>query len=180
MVDLWIEFVKAVWILIPAYAANGFPPLSRGKHPLDFYRNFSDHRRMFGAGKTVEGTFLGIVAGTAYGYLETLLYPTFQQAANFYGTSLPTMNIFVAFMIALGAICGDLVGSFIKRRMNLPRGKEVLLLDQLNFVIGAAVFSFAFTQISLWMFLIMILITPIIHRIVNIIGYLLKLKNEPW
>lgn len=180
MVDLLVELLKAFWILIPAYAANGFPPLAKGKHPMDFGRKFFDGRRLLGDGKTFEGFTLGLIAGTAYGMLETILYPSINAYANLYGVSFPYMSVIIGFMIALGALCGDLAGSFVKRRLRMPRGADAPLLDQLNFVVGAIVFAYAFTQISLAMILIMLVITPIIHRFVCIIGHLLKLKQVPW
>jgi CDP-2,3-bis-(O-geranylgeranyl)-sn-glycerol synthase len=82
--------------------------------------------------------------------------------------------------LAFGALFGDIVGSFVKRRFGLPRGADVPLLDQWNFVLGALLFSFWFTDITIWMVLIMLLITPLVHRIANIIGHKLKVKKEPW
>lgn len=180
MVDLFVEFIKAIFILIPAYAANGFPPLAKGKRPIDFGRKFFDGKRIFGNGKTFEGFFLGLIAGTSYGILEFIISPDLNCYANLHGVTLPTMTPLVAFMIVFGALIGDLGGSFIKRRMGMKRGADALLLDQENFVVGALLFSYWFTEISVWMILIMFIITPVIHRFTSIIGYLLKLKKVPW
>lgn len=177
---IWVEFVKALWILIPAYAANAFPLLARGKKPIDFGKNFYDRQRIFGDGKTIEGFLLGLFVGTLVGTLEAYLYPGFNSYATQFGVQLPYMSLFVGFMIALGALCGDLGGSFIKRRLKLPRGADAPLLDQLNFVIGAIIFAYAFTQISAFMIIIMLVITPIIHRLACMCGHLLKIKREPW
>lgn len=180
MVDLFVEFVKALFILLPAYAANGFPPLARGKKPMDFGRNFFDNRRLLGNGKTWEGFSLGLFIGTLVGALEAYLYPDLNAYANLFGVSLPQINLFVGFMIALGALCGDLAGSFIKRRLKMPRGANAPLLDQLNFVVGTILFVYWFTEIGVWMIAIMLIITPIIHRAASIIGYILKFKQVPW
>jgi CDP-2,3-bis-(O-geranylgeranyl)-sn-glycerol synthase len=80
----------------------------------------------------------------------------------------------------LGALSGDLVGSFIKRRIGLKRGSDVPLLDQWNFIIGSVLFVYWFTEITIWMFLIMLVITPIVHRVANIIAHRIKIKREPW
>lgn len=180
MVDIWVEFVKALFILLPAYAANTFPPLARGKHPIDFGKRFRDGQRIFGEGKTIEGFSLGIFIGTLIGVLEAYLYPQLNAYANQWNVSLPYMSLFIGFMIALGAMLGDLGGSFIKRRLKLHRGADAPLLDQLNFVIGSLIFVYWFTQITPWMILIMIIITPVLHRFVCIIGYMLKFKQVPW
>jgi len=180
MVDLWVQFVMSLFILFPAYAANGFPPLANGKRPIDFNKKWFDKKRMLGDGKTFEGFTLGLIAGFLIGALEAYLYPGLNSYALQYDAHLPFMSLFVGFVISLGALCGDLAGSFIKRRCGLKRGADVPLLDQWNFIIGAALFAFWFTEITIWMFLVMLLITPVVHRIANIIGYKIRIKREPW
>ena len=180
MVDLWIEFVKSLLIIFPAYAANGFPPLARGKRSIDFKKNWFDKNRIFGDGKTIEGFGFGLFAGFLIGALEAYLYPDLNAYAMHYGVTLPLITLFIGFMIAFGALFGDLAGSFIKRRLGLKRGSDVPLLDQWNFIIGATLFAYWFTDIKIWMFLIMLLITPIFHRIANIIAHKIKVKREPW
>jgi CDP-2,3-bis-(O-geranylgeranyl)-sn-glycerol synthase len=180
MVDLLIEFVKSLFIIFPAYAANGFPPLARGSLPIDFGRKWIDKRRIFGDGKTVEGFSIGIVAGTFIGLLETIVRPQINPYAMMFGFELPYMSFEIGLLISIGALAGDLAGSFIKRRLNFERGKEALFLDQWNFIIGSTLFSFLFTDITIWMFLIMLVITFFIHRIANIVGHKLAVKTVPW
>ncbi len=180
MVDLFVEFVKALLIILPAYAANGFPPLARGHRPIDMKRNWLDKNRIFGDGKTFEGLGFGLFAGFVIGALESYLYPDLNSYAMQYGVKLPLINLYIAFLIALGALSGDLIGSFLKRRLGLKRGADVPLLDQWNFIIGAVLFVYWFTDITIWMFLIMLLITPIVHRVANIIAHRIKIKKEPW
>jgi CDP-2,3-bis-(O-geranylgeranyl)-sn-glycerol synthase len=178
--DLWFELVKAMFILLPAYAANGFPPLARGILPIDFKRKWLDENRILGDGKTIEGFGIGLIAGSFVGILETFTLPLVNSYAAMWNVQIPEMSFLIGFLISLGALCGDLGGSFIKRRLGLPRGKEVLFLDQWNFVIGSIIFVFMFTEITIWMILIMLLITFVIHRIANIIGHKLRVKKEPW
>jgi CDP-2,3-bis-(O-geranylgeranyl)-sn-glycerol synthase len=180
MADLWIELVKALFILFPAYAANGFPPLARGRIPIDFKKKWIDGNRIFGDGKTVEGFAIGIVAGTFVGVIESLVEPALNSYASIWNVQIPVMNFMIGFLIALGALCGDLCGSFIKRRFGLKRGKEVIFLDQWNFIIGSVAFVFMFTEITVWMLLLMLLITFVVHRIANIVGHKIKVKREPW
>jgi CDP-2,3-bis-(O-geranylgeranyl)-sn-glycerol synthase len=180
MVDWLVEFVKAVLILLPAYAANGFPTLARGSLPIDFNKKWFDKNRILGDGKTIEGFSIGLIAGTFVGVIEALVQPPINSYAAIWNIRIPTMNFLIGFLISLGALCGDLGGSFIKRRLGFERGKEVIFLDQWNFVIGSIVFVFMFTEITVWMILIMLLITFIVHRIANMIGHKLKVKKVPW
>lgn len=178
---IWIDFVKALWLLFPIYAANIFPPLAKGKHPIDMGKSLGDGYRILGDGKTIEGTLYGITMGTFYGGVEWYLSPIFNGYANLFGVQLPTMNLLVGFMLALGAMAGDLIGSFIKRRMGLQRGASApFLLDKINFLIIAIIFTFLLTEYTIGMIVIMLLITPIIHKLTNILGYFLKFKKEPW
>jgi len=175
----WVEFVKSFWILFPAFAANMFPVLAKGKYPIDFKKKLGKYR-IFGDGKTFEGFGLGLFVGFLVGLTGYILYPSLNPIALEYGASLPNMTLIVAFMIPFGALIGDLAGSFIKRRFGLKRGADVPLLDQLNFIIGVIIFSYWFIDISIYMIMIMLLITPMIHRLSCMIGYKLKLKREPW
>jgi CDP-2,3-bis-(O-geranylgeranyl)-sn-glycerol synthase len=83
-------------------------------------------------------------------------------------------------MVALGALVGDLVGSFIKRRMNISRGRPAPLLDQLDFLIMAILFGWLITPLPLILVAFLLIVTPIIHLLANVIGYLLRLKKVPW
>jgi CDP-2,3-bis-(O-geranylgeranyl)-sn-glycerol synthase len=149
MVDLFIEFVKALLIIFPAYAANGFPPLANGKRPMDMKRKWFDGKRIFGNGKTFEGFTFGLFIGFLVGSLEAYLYPELNAYAMQFGVNLPLINLFIGFMISLGALCGDLGGSFIKRRLKLKRGDHFPLLDQWNFIIGAVLFVMWFTEVTI-------------------------------
>jgi len=178
--DLWLELVKAMFILLPAYAANGFPPLARGSLPIDFKKKWFNGNRILGDGKTFEGFGIGLISGTFVGVLETLVEPVLNSYAVVWNVKIPPMNFLIGFLISLGALCGDLCGSFAKRRLGLQRGKEVLFLDQWNFVIGSIIFVFMFTEITIWMILMMLLITFVIHRVTNIFAHKLKVKKVPW
>src|SRR5205823_1430082 len=95
----------------------------------------------------------------------------------------------MAAVLALGALLGDLVGAFVKRRMHLPRGAKASGLDQYDFVVGALFLSLAIPSWSVPRFfsgdallglLAIIVITPALHRAVNLVGYRMGKKHEPW
>nr|MDO8080708.1 CDP-2,3-bis-(O-geranylgeranyl)-sn-glycerol synthase [Candidatus Freyarchaeota archaeon] len=87
---------------------------------------------------------------------------------------------FHGFLLSFGALIGDLIGSFIKRRLNLERGQPAPPLDQLDFITGALVFSFIVFIPPLEIIIILLVLTPVIHLTANIVGYKLRLKKEPW
>ena len=139
-----------------------------------------DGRRLLGDGKTIEGTLLGFIGGMAVIVGETLLSPALNSFAAGWSVALPDMNLFVGFMIVLGAILGDIGGSFIKRRLGYERGRSVPGLDQLNFIIGALIFSYWFTQITPLMIIYMLVLTPGLHKLFNMIGHRGGVKQVPW
>ncbi len=166
------EIVSALWLLAPAYAANAVPPLAKGKIPMDFGRKMPDGNRILGDGKTIEGFSAGVLAGTAVGLAEAAL------SSGVPG--LPEMTPLTAFLLSFGAMLGDSCGSFIKRRLGMERGEEAVLLDQLDFVLGAAALYSLVSGISPLSLATMLLLTPIIHRLANILGYRLGIKKVPW
>ena len=180
MADWFVELVKALWILIPAYFANAAPVIAHGHYPVDLRKNWIDKKRIFGDGKTIEGFVVGVLAGFFTGALQIfLLQPQLSIFFDFFA-QIPQMSLFLAFIISFGALVGDLAGSFIKRRFDLPPGTDAPFLDQLNFVFGAAFFAIWFVPISIEMFFLMLVITPIVHRLANILAHKVKIKKVPW
>jgi len=171
MIEVLIQMVQ---ILMPAYLANAAPTflINYKKHVLDFGKKLGKNR-VFGDGKTFEGLIFACFIGFLSGLLLTYVY---------YFLNLAWINItpFGYAFIALGAMIGDLVGSFIKRRLGMKRGQNAGLLDMLDFIIGALIFARILIDYSFWIMIISIIITPIIHRLSNIIGYEIGVKKEPW
>jgi CDP-2,3-bis-(O-geranylgeranyl)-sn-glycerol synthase len=99
-------------------------------------------------------------------------------------------DVGILFCLAFGAVLGDLCGAFIKRRFGMERGQKAPVLDQYDFVIGAFLVTALFfpgwvyaTYIEGWhlaALIFILLIMFFIHRIVNIIGFKMGLKKEPW
>jgi len=175
MTDWFVELGKALWLLIPAYFASAIPVIAHGKTPIDLGKKWLDGNRIFGDTKTIGGFIAGVIGGFLAGALQTSL-----QSNLPFGSQLPQMGLFLAFVISFGALTGDLGGSFIKRRFGMKPGEDAPFLDQLNFVFGAAFFAMWFTQITLEMFFVMLVITPILHRAANIVAYRLRAKRVPW
>jgi len=168
------EILKAIWFIFPAYIANASPPvisrlerLQKHNKPIDFGKLWRG-KEIFGKGKTWNGLIFGVLAGTIFGALQGL-------------TGIePLITIKLAFMMSFGALVGDMIGSFVKRRLNMKRGKHLPLVDQLDFILGAFLFASFVIEINFTNLIILLIITPLIHILTNRIGYKLKLKREPW
>jgi len=148
-----------IWIL-PAYIANSAPPIFGGGTPIDMGKNFVDGKRWLGKGKTVRGALIGVFLGALVGYVVHDL----------------TLGILLAF----GAVAGDIVASFIKRRVGIKSGGPLWVVDQTDFLVGALLFASLYKLPSLRLGLIIFLITPLLHVGTNFIAYKLGFKKVWW
>jgi len=162
-----IIFVYAV----PLYVANSVPVIIHGKTPLDFNKMLWGSP-LFGKGKTIIGTLSGITSGTLIGAIIALIFP--------YILVLIPNYIEVAFYLALGAILGDLVKSFFKRRFKIKNGEKWDLADQLDFILGGLVLSSIALVPEYWVVIVLFIATFFIHKFTNWIAYIWKLKKVPW
>ncbi len=166
-----------IWMIIPAYIANGTPVVvakllsSRNiiRHPIDFGKIFIDGRRVLGDSKSWEGLLSGIIAG-----LITSLLQYFIEDSS--------IVIVRGFILSIGAMAGDIIGAFIKRRIGLKPGEPLPIVDQLMFIVIALslAISLNLIKITLVQFIFVLLLTFFLHIITNYIAYKLNLKDVPW
>jgi CDP-2,3-bis-(O-geranylgeranyl)-sn-glycerol synthase len=166
--------------MLPAYLPNPVAALSGGGTPVDFGRNYADGRRIFGDGKTWRVLIFGILAGVGIGIIQI-------QAAGAFGLGfIPGLTLLSVILLATGALLGDLIKSFFKRRFGKERGAKWPIADQYDLVAGAFLLllvfdtGWLFGEVTLPAFIIILILTPILHRAVNIIGYVIKVKEVPW
>jgi CDP-2,3-bis-(O-geranylgeranyl)-sn-glycerol synthase len=184
----------SIWLMLPAYLANPMAAVFGGGTPMDLGKYFPDGRRILGNGKTIRGLVAGTACGIVVGVIQIGLaprlmasgvldnWPMFYDALGAY--SLCTLSI--VFLMAFGSLLGDSGESFIKRRLDLERGAMFPVADQLDFVLGAWVLTYIFaahwfnTYFSFWIIVTVLVATPLLHLAANILGYLIKVKKEPW
>jgi CDP-2,3-bis-(O-geranylgeranyl)-sn-glycerol synthase len=178
-----------VWLFLPAMAPNSGAVLLGGGTPIDFGRKLGDGRRLFGDGKTWRGFFGGIACGVALGLVQMGIAWA-SGSSDLWGFSPFPEALVVLLALSSGAMLGDLAGSFVKRRLGGERGASYPVLDIYVFVGMAILFAFAlapgwFGEHYLdgwgWVGLVMVLVmTPLLHRGVNVIGYKMGKKKVPW
>ncbi|HDD46352.1 MAG TPA: CDP-2,3-bis-(O-geranylgeranyl)-sn-glycerol synthase [Candidatus Aenigmarchaeota archaeon] len=179
MIDVF-TLIESIWLILPAYAANGLVPLFKGKHVMDGGKKFIDRMRLFGDGKTWEGFIGGCVIGVLIATIEMLAFPYLPFDQSPVTLTIVEMTPLLGFLLGFGAMLGDLMGSFIKRRLKIERGGKAPLLDQLDFLVGALACSALIVRIKIEWVVWLFILTPIFHLIANRIGYLLKVKSVPW
>ena len=158
--------VEALKFIFPAYCANATPVLAGGGTRMDFGKNFFDGKRIFGNNKTFRGFFFGLAIGIVVGLMEV--------------RSFRFSNLICLLLIPLGALLGDLTGAFLKRRIGIAPGGLLPVVDQVDFVVGAIVFSIPLAIINWELAVTVLLITPPIHLFTNFLAYKMKLKRHPW
>ena len=169
-----IDIAAALWFIFPAYCANAAPVIFGGGQAMDFGKRFFDGKPLLGSHKTVRGFLAGLIVGTLVGLVQTLL---FEQILFQYSTQF-RYTVFLGFMLSLGALTGDLIESFIKRRLNHVPGSSLPVADQIDFILGAFLFSIPVSPPSLPAVLIILLITIPIHLLTNLGAALLNIKNK--
>jgi len=167
---IFIAFIK----YLPAMIANGVPVFIRKGTPIDRGKKFIDGRRVLGDGKTWEGLIIGSIFSISIGMVYYIILE------NKY-------LILYSLVLGIGALLGDIIASFIKRRLGIPRGAPLPVLDQVNFILGSTavvkifrVDELAFMTITLVDFIIILFIASILHVTTNYIAFKLGLKNVPW
>jgi CDP-2,3-bis-(O-geranylgeranyl)-sn-glycerol synthase len=182
---LW-ELLFAFWFFAPAGVANILAFFS-GKItflkpfdlPVDGGLKFRK-KRILGSHKTVRGFICGIIGAIIIVYIQILLY-------NF----LPFIHVFtmldysqinpwlLGFLAGFGALAGDSVKSFFKRQMNIAPGKSWFPFDQIDYILGGIIFTALYIKLGFWQYLFIAGLWFLIHPFTTLMGWLIKLKEEP-
>ncbi|HJH32478.1 MAG TPA: CDP-2,3-bis-(O-geranylgeranyl)-sn-glycerol synthase [Methanosarcinaceae archaeon] len=181
--------IIAIWLMLPAYVPNPLAAVFGGGKPIDGGRTMGDGKRILGDGKTYRGLLVGITCGLLIGLLQMGLV---SNGIAVSGVTLPAFGIstagsvIVILAMSCGSLFGDMFMSFFKRRLGLKRGAPLPVIDQLDFVLGAWMFTYLASPVwftanfSAWLIVTVLVITPMLHLVTNIIGYFIGVKNEPW
>jgi len=193
VVGALLVIVQAIFAMLPAYAANPMAVLAGGGAPIDGGRVWRDGRRMLGDGKTWRGLLGGTVAGMALCGILSVAVRAAGAGGSLTDFLMPGWGglswVYVGFLLAFGALFGDSLKSFFKRRLGRDRGAKAPVMDMYDFVLGAFLwagvlawpwFSGALHLWTPWHVLVILVVTPALHRGVNIIGYKIGKKDVPW
>lgn len=178
----YLIFLKPLYFMIPAYFANMAPvPFSKLRFfstPVDFEKKWKG-KPIFGSHKTWRGLVLAAIAGLLFFWIQQMLYSAgiFQNLALIDYSSFP---VWLGALLGFGAIFGDLVKSFFKRRLAIAPGKRWVPFDQIDLVFGALAFSCFYFAPPLWVWIFLAAITIPLHIIVKQIGYYSRISNQKW
>ncbi|MDR2544818.1 MAG: CDP-2,3-bis-(O-geranylgeranyl)-sn-glycerol synthase [Methanobrevibacter sp.] len=161
----FIFLLNVIYFLFPAYIANMSGCIFGGKTPIDKKKDFIDGYRIIGDGVTLEGFIYGILFGTLTGIIWGL------KDGNI------LLSFKIGLLLSLGALIGDAVGSFIKRRLGLSKGTPAPILDQLDFFVGAILMVSLVVSVPMNYIFLGSILTLVLHLIFNIMAYFLGAKN---
>ncbi len=169
------EVLNAIFFVLPAMFANVTPMLFGGGLPMDFRKNWFDERRILGNNKTIRGFIAGCVGGFLMGILTMWWFNNIVDA----GFTLTLAN---GFFQGMGAVIGDVVGSFIKRRRNIPSGGSLMVVDQTGFMFFGLLFGLiGVNPLYPWIYwIIMLPLAAVVHFAANAVSYIMGWKDVWW
>ncbi|MGC9204956.1 MAG: CDP-2,3-bis-(O-geranylgeranyl)-sn-glycerol synthase [Candidatus Micrarchaeia archaeon] len=158
-------FAYPIIYILPAYVANGAPVIFGGGKPLDLGKKLFG-KRIFGDHKTIKGLLAGLASGFIVSIVLSLFFP---------------YMLAIGILLTVGTHIGDLLGSFIKRRIGAKPGVNIPIMDQYLFFVMALLFALPFGHLpSLYGLIFLVILTGILHRLTNIAAHKAKLKDVPW
>jgi len=154
-------------LLLLILVANGAPVIARyllGRRwgrPIDGGRLFADGRPWLGPSKTIRGVIAALLCTTVSAVL----------------IGLPAV---VGLLVALGAMFGDLLSSFSKRRLGIPSSNMALGLDQLPEVLIPALLVHRQLAISLAGVAGVVAAFVILELVLSQILFSLNIRRRPF
>jgi CDP-2,3-bis-(O-geranylgeranyl)-sn-glycerol synthase len=165
--------IFSFWYFLPAGIANMAPPIAahisflrRWDTPLDFGKTYRGIR-IFGGHKTLRGLLVGLLCGTLTCILQAQIIP------------VPYNPTILGFLLSLGALGGDAIKSFFKRRTDIPPGKTWFPFDQLDYILGGLFLSSFYFIPPFPVYLGVFVLYFGLHLLFSYFGFLLHLKTDP-
>lgn len=183
MDSLFPLIASALFFAIPLYIANMAPVLVKGialgNVPIDGGRIWRG-QPLLGSHKTWRGLIAGILFAVAIVYVQRAMISYFGwHTLALVDYASPTIWVFGG-LSGFGALFGDAVKSFFKRRVGKVSGSSWPPFDQIDFIIGGLVFARLYTPIPWETVIVLLILTPIGHVAINRIAYAIGLKDVPY
>ncbi|MGI9027790.1 MAG: CDP-archaeol synthase [Candidatus Saccharimonadales bacterium] len=180
------DILFSLWFFLPAGIANAapiiasrLPVLKNWSWPIDGGRRYRGIR-IFGPHKTWRGLLVGAMAGGLVFVLQAALSDNLGSFTNYLDDKEFTMlPLWFGAVLGFGALAGDAIESFFKRQRHIKSGEPWLVLDQVDYIIGACLLSLLFIQFDWHIYALILLNWFVLHIIFSYLGYRLHLKNSP-
>lgn len=170
------DYIAAILFFLPAgvsnmspVLANKLPGIKNWNTPVDFGTTLHG-KRVLGDNKR----WRGIVVGTILGGVTAVIVSKLN--ANTVVTVAP---FWVGIILGFGALAGDVIESFFKRRVGIKPGNAWFPFDQTDYIVGGLAAIYPFVQLPSWVMITIFVVYFGLHLLVAYIGYLLGLKDKP-
>ena len=159
-------------LFLPSWFANATPVLFGGGKRIDDVLGI----RVFGSHKTVRGFLSGVLAGTASAVLLKYFFP-------WAFSSLSIGAWAWGLVLGFSAMIGDLLGSFLKRRLGMKEGEEWFpdtFLFFLTTLIAGGLVNPELILSNIPEVFLLFMLTIVAHRAFNVLANAMNLKGVPW
>lgn len=178
--------LQTLYLALPGIVANSIPILvaklpilRRWNMPLDFGRTWRG-KRWLGDHKTVRGLVFGILAAGGTAWLQLWISQQgWLQNWELIDYTRPDL-LWLGGSLGVGALLGDAVKSFFKRRAGIAPGASWFPFDQLDTTLGILIALCFFYIPPLPVVMIGLLVGPALHVASNVVAYVLGIKQVWW
>lgn len=159
------HFWEIFLFFLPAFVANAVPVIVMN---IPGIRKWDTPvwERFLGKNKTWRGFIFGIGCAIAVGGIQFWI-----------GGQDPFFGLMWGGLLGIGALGGDSVESFVKRRMNIVPGQALPFWDGVDYIIGALLLGCFMYIPNLSEVFFLIIIGPILSFLSNVLAYVFKLKK---
>lgn len=177
----------ALWFLLPAGLANvapifaaHTPGLRRLDWPMDGGRQWHG-QPLLGSHKTWRGLIVGLGLAILTVWLQQWLAANYTWADSVSAPvnypALPT--VLTGLLLGFGALGGDAIKSFFKRRLGTVAGGTWIPFDQIDYVVGALLLSLFVIRLPWHLYLWIVVLWVGVHLAASYVGWQLGLKDAP-
>ncbi|HSX23730.1 MAG TPA: CDP-archaeol synthase [Candidatus Saccharimonadales bacterium] len=170
------DYLAAILFFLPAgianispVFANRLPGLKRWETPMDFGVHWHG-KRLFGPNKRLRGLAFGTLMAGLTAVVVAHLYPNVVVSKH---------TFLIGCGLGFGALMGDAIESFFKRRRGIAAGDSWFPFDQIDYIIGGLLLVYPSVHLPLWALATILLVYFGLHLLVAYCGFLLGLKHKP-
>lgn len=168
MLEVIIFFIPAgIGNMAPVLAVR-IPLFNRLAYPIDHGATWKGIR-IFGDHKTYRGYVSGILLGS--------LSAVALHKLGIFGDTITTTAVMGA-VLGFGALLGDSIKSFFKRRAHVPSGKAWFPFDQLDYIVGGLICIAPWQLFNAAQIGVITVTYFCLHILSTNIGFLLGLKKD--
>ena len=156
-----------IQLLLLLFVANGSPVVARALfndwfcYPLDGDQKFFDGQPLLGASKTIRGVLSSVVVTALVAMLAGFEWEL--------GAS-----------VAILAMVGDVMSSFVKRRLKKPPSSQAIGLDQIPESLLPLIFLKSLLALSYTDILLLTMVFMLGSLLLSQLLYKLKIRNKPY